>query len=216
MNILRFSCQLIGTGCLSILLIPSVNNKADAFLGHPPSTDKEVPTLRVQQTPFRKGDEISGFTITSGFHPCEKSDRTDCRNFGSGRHRGIDLATPTGTVITAPSAGRSYCGFQGEKPIGTGWGQYVVWVPDEGEYIWLFGHLSSCYSEQTPSQRAFAKTGGDPGAKGSGTSTGAHAHIEKIKKDEAKDVWELVSTGERQLIYQEERELLEKFFSRQW
>lgn len=214
MRILRFSCQFISASCLSILLIPAANEKVDAFLGHPPT--EETPTLQTKRTPFQEGDQLSGFTVSSHFYPCKDPDRTDCRSFGSGRHRGIDLATPTGTVITAPSSGRSYCGFQGDKPTGTGWGEYVVWVPDEGDSVYLFGHLSSCYSEQTPANRAFAKTGGSPGAYGAGTSTGSHAHIEKIKKDKAKDVWQLVSTGERELIYQEEREYLEKFFSRQW
>ena len=216
MNLIRFSCQVLSAGCLSIILIPMANEKVDALLGHQPPTDKEIPERKVQKTPLKKGDNLSGFPVTSHFMPCEKPDRSDCRNFGSGRHRGIDLATPTGTVITAPSSGRSYCGFQGEKPTGTGWGEYVAWAPDDGDYIYLFGHLSACYTEATPPQRAFARTGGAPGSKGAGTSTGPHAHVEKIKKDGEKDVWELVSTGERQLLYQEEREYLEKFFSRQW
>lgn len=199
---------------LSILFVPQVNQAADgvvaAFLDKPPA--ESVPTLR---TPFREGDYLGGFLVTSEFYPCETEGRSDCRSFGSGRHRGIDLATPQGTVIYAPTEGRSYCGFEGVEPVGTGWGSFVVW-DGGGQHLYLIGHLSACYEEQTPARRAFAKSGGRKGSKGAGTSTGPHVHLEKIRKAEGvTDVWEHLRSGTRELLVQEEREFLERFFSRQ-
>ena len=114
---------------------------------------------------LKKGDSVSGFSVTSAYGP----------RWGS-THRGVDLATPVGTYVAfvAPC-----------EIIATGtYGNYGylidVWVPSLGVQYRL-AHLSKIMvkkGQKIPAGVPVGRTGGAAGHPGSGRSTGPHLHYE--------------------------------------
>lgn len=82
------------------------------------------------------------------------------------RHKGLDLATPLGTELFSPIAGKVKSGFD------KNWGNYVDVVADDGT-TYRFSHLSALerIADQVQPGQLLGKTGS------SGHSTGAHLDI---------------------------------------
>lgn len=94
-------------------------------------------------------------------------------------HHGIDLATPTGTVLWADKSGVLYMRIQkNDNGKIIGYGKYVYINHDDNTYS-LYGHLSSFGHLISDSGKIRVKAGDVIGYSGnSGKSTGAHLHFE--------------------------------------
>jgi murein DD-endopeptidase MepM/ murein hydrolase activator NlpD len=90
-------------------------------------------------------------------------------------HKGIDIRVPKGTIIYAPADGIV------RKVVNKDWtGFNYVTIEVEGAVVML-GHISDAYVKE--GDRVFAgdpiaASGGRPGDKGAGFSTGEHLHME--------------------------------------
>ena len=94
-------------------------------------------------------------------------------------HKGIDIGANYENVY-ASASGYAYNAYDGD-----GYGNYIMIFHGSG-YVTLYGHLSASYitNGQYVSQgKTIAKSGGAPGAAGSGSSQGAHLHFELRKAD---------------------------------
>jgi len=97
---------------------------------------------------------------------------------GQGKHQGVDLATPFGTLVKSPISGQAKVGYDPE-----GHGQYVDIIGDDGT-VYRMSHLSALERAlerggTVKAGQTIAKTGG-VGPR-SGNSTGAHLDY-SIKK----------------------------------
>ena len=120
---------------------------------------------------LQRGDQVSGYGVSSAFgmrnHPVYG---------GSRNHGGLDIATPQGTYLAVSvDVVVLFSGSAG------GYG-YVIdaWAPSLGVQF-RFAHMSVLMCN--PGQRvragaALGRTGGRPGSRGAGTSTGPHVHYE--------------------------------------
>lgn len=92
------------------------------------------------------------------------------------RHLGIDFATPEGTGVFAPFSGEARAGHDPG-----GWGSYVeVKDPKTGISV-RFSHLSqlaqAVMKGQVQAGQQVGLTGGVPGTRGAGRTTGAHLDV---------------------------------------
>lgn len=104
---------------------------------------------------------------------------------GNRRHAGVDIAVPVGTAVRAPAAGTII--EIGNDP--GGYGNYVIIDHGRGtktRYAHLLQTTRSRGSAVTAGE-VFARSGGAPGAPGSGNSRGAHLHYEVLRNGKAVD-----------------------------
>jgi len=91
-------------------------------------------------------------------------------------HQGYDYATPSGTPLTAKTSGKVV--YAGYDP--SGWGNRVgIYEPSTGKTTYL-SHLSDIRvkaGQQITPGMYLGATGGIPGSRGSGNTTGAHLDI---------------------------------------
>lgn len=115
------------------------------------------------------------------------------------RHLGLDIAVPAGTPLQLPVSGRVAVGLDPR-----GWGSYVKVVGDDGTEF-RFSHLSDIAPQITQAARTgarvasgtlFGKTGGVPGTRGSGNTTGAHLDISARVKGKYVDPMKFESVRE--------------------
>ncbi len=94
------------------------------------------------------------------------------------KHRGIDIAAPSGTEVYAARGGRV-----AEAGVDDILGQYLV-LEHEGGFSTVYGHLSARLArlnEEVESGRIIAKVGS------TGQSTGPHLHFEVRVRGDARD-----------------------------
>jgi hypothetical protein len=94
-------------------------------------------------------------------------------------HWGLDLAVPQGTPIVATASGKVVESAIKDDACG---GRVAIAL-DDGSGI-RFCHMlevSVPVGQQVDSGDEIGKSGGDPGTKGSGASTGAHLHFERME-----------------------------------
>ena len=114
----------------------------------------------IYSEPIREGDEIEGYPVTSGFG------NRDAPTAGASTfHKGIDLATPTGTNLYMIGTGMGTVECE-EQP--DGYGTYAIIRPEGIPFEFMAGHLSRCTPGEIKTGQAFAQTGN------SGISTGPH------------------------------------------
>lgn len=104
---------------------------------------------------------------------------------GNRRHAGIDIAAPVGTAVRAPADGTII--EIGNDP--GGYGNYVIIDHGRGTKT-RYAHLLQTTRSKGSSVAAgdvFARSGGAPGAPGSGNSRGAHLHYEVLRNGKAVD-----------------------------
>lgn len=94
-------------------------------------------------------------------------------NVWGGKHAGVDLAVPQGTEVPAPFDGTVIsAGFE------EGWGGTIVFKDNSGgeQRIAHLSEIPSWLKEGTRIRKGqmIARSGGKPGTKGAGNSTGAH------------------------------------------
>jgi muramidase (phage lysozyme) len=149
------------------------------FLGLPvttkPSLEANFKPDEDFNTPLKVGDKVLGYPVTSGFGKREKP----CPSC-SEDHKGVDIATPTGTPIYAIGKSGSKSAFQDGfvdvacpfNPFNPpeGLAAYVT-SPLLPEYEIQLFHLNECYAGRHPVGSTIAKTGN------SGASTGEHLHV---------------------------------------
>lgn len=115
-----------------------------------------------------KGDRIAGYEVSSDYdlarvHPVRGTVEP---------HYGIDVATPTGTKLIAPTAIEVRCWYD---PAGGG--EVADVMPSAGAPMKML-HLSTCVSGHYKQGQSFALTGS------SGTGTGAHLDARRMDKAE--------------------------------
>lgn len=92
-----------------------------------------------------------------------------------GHHQGLDVATAVGTPLIMYAAGKvTYVGEAGD------YGNLVEIETDDG-YVHRFAHLDSYtvkIGDRVNAGQVFGRTGGEPGARGAGSSRGPHLHWE--------------------------------------
>ena len=92
-------------------------------------------------------------------------------------HEGEDYATPQGSRISLAKGG--VVEFVGNDP--SGYGQFIDIRKPDGSLA-RFGHMLDIFfkpGDRVRPRQAFGRTGGRPGTRGAGRSTGEHLHIER-------------------------------------
>lgn len=149
---------------LALMLWPSANTIADYAL----SPLRSSSAITFKPVYLSEGDRIAGYEVSSDYdlarvHPV------------SGRiepHYGIDVATPTGTKLIAPTLIEVRCWYDTN-----GGGEVAEVTPVEGDAMKLL-HLSTCVDGRYKSGDTFALTGS------SGIGTGAHLDARRADKAE--------------------------------
>ena len=145
---------------LALMLWPAANAIADYAL----RPLVAWPAITGQPVYVSAGDRIAGYKVSSDYdlarvHPVKGTIEP---------HYGIDIATPTGTKLIAPTAIEVRCWYD----INGGGEVAVV-----GEHVQLL-HLSACVAGRHQPGETFALTGD------SGLGTGAHLDARRIDKTE--------------------------------
>ncbi len=119
-------------------------------------------------------------------YPVEIASSYPYRNNGVALHLGLDIAIPQGTPLVAVHDGNVEKRLNGGTGEG-GYGQYIILTLDKPDKLTgtekvLYAHLSEVLKEG-PVKRGdlIAKSGGQPGTYGAGTSEGPHLHYETAK-----------------------------------
>lgn len=116
----------------------------------------------------------NGLNIKSGFGA-----RNAPTAGASTSHKGVDIAVPQGTPVYATNTG--IVTLAETRPPGRAEGGFIKLAHEGGKYETWFMHLSDIYvakgQKVTPNQ-LIGRSGGTPGTKGAGTSTGPHLHFE--------------------------------------
>jgi murein DD-endopeptidase MepM/ murein hydrolase activator NlpD len=107
-------------------------------------------------------------------------------SFRKKAHEGIDDPIPSGTPLSFNQPGKILDVFRTsstDRDAGGGYGQFVKVKLDDGKIL-LMAHLSDVESwvkngVEFDANQIIAKSGGIPGAPGSGRSGGAHLHFEQ-------------------------------------
>lgn len=115
-----------------------------------------------------EGDRIAGYEVSSDYdlarvHPVKGTVKP---------HYGIDIATPTGTKLIAPTAIEVRCWYDTN-----GGGEVAEVAPAVGEPMKML-HLSTCVDGQYKPGDTFALTGN------SGLGTGEHLDVRRLDKAE--------------------------------
>lgn len=92
----------------------------------------------------------------------------------------LDFGMNVGTILVAPASGTLHHGSDAdEKGYGGGFGWFASVDTGDGKWA-MIAHLSSYIvpdGQQVTEGQPIAYSGGSPGAKGAGTSTGPHVHF---------------------------------------
>jgi len=137
--------------------------------------EKSKPKPEVTQIPLQNLDPSK---ISSRFGQQE--------SFRRKPHEGVDQAVAAGTPLSFKQGGKVIDAFRTSstsRDAGGGYGQFLKVELDDGKYI-LIAHLSKILSGvkngmKFEANQILAKSGGVPGAPGSGRSGGAHIHLEQ-------------------------------------
>ncbi|MBW4660996.1 MAG: peptidoglycan DD-metalloendopeptidase family protein [Drouetiella hepatica Uher 2000/2452] len=122
---------------------------------------------------IKEGDNINGYTVTSGFGERDAPDTNQGK--GSSFHEGVDLDTPEGTnLYMIGEGGTVECEQQPE-----GAGTYAIITPKGLPYTFKAMHLSKCEAGEYQTGLAFGQTGN------TGNSSGAHLHWGMFKDGKA-------------------------------
>lgn len=118
---------------------------------------------------LRAGNKVSGFEVTSPYGP----------RWG-GYHKGVDIGTPVGTYISlGVPVEILFSGLHGSP--GKGYGNVIdAWAPSLGLQFRM-AHLQSLIAkkgQKVAAGEVLGRTGGAPGDRGAGSSTGPHVHFE--------------------------------------
>lgn len=118
---------------------------------------------------LKPGDKVSGYEVTSSYGP--RWGRT---------HGGVDIGTPVGTYISlGVPVEILFSGLHGSP--GRGYGNVIdAWAPSLGLQFRM-AHLQSLIAKKGQKLAAgevLGRTGGAPGDRGAGSSTGPHVHFE--------------------------------------
>lgn len=149
---------------LALMLWPAGNAIADYALS--PLFSESV--IAHQPVYLSKGDHIAGYEVSSDYnlarvHPVSGTIEP---------HYGIDIATPTGTKLIAPTMIEVRCWYDPN-----GGGEVAEVAPAIGEQIKML-HLSTCVDGHYKPGDTFALTGD------SGLGTGAHLDVRRQDKAE--------------------------------
>ena len=150
---------------LAIVLWPAANAVSDYALAQLVSQQTIVADTTIDAPVYlSKGDEVAGFKVSSGYdlarvHPIRGTVEP---------HYGVDLATPIGTKLIAPTTIEVRCWYD------TKGGGEVAVVDEEVQLL----HLSTCVAGNHSPGETFALTGD------SGLGTGAHLDARRMDKAE--------------------------------
>ncbi len=149
---------------LVLMLWPSANAIADYAL----SPLFLQSAIALEPIYLSEGDRIAGYEVSSDYdlarvHPVSGTVEP---------HYGIDVATPTGTKLIAPTTIEVRCWYDVN-----GGGEVGEVIPIEGEAMQLL-HLSTCVGGSYKTGDTFALTGS------SGIGTGAHLDARRADKAE--------------------------------
>lgn len=124
----------------------------------------------VASKPVAEGSVVAGYEVTSGYG----MDRVHPVNGGVESHYGVDLSTPTGTELLAPTDLEVNCWWDNG-----GGGLVATVTPESGQEMKML-HLSFCTPGRHEKGKPFALTGN------TGTSTGPHLDIRRVDKNHPK------------------------------
>lgn len=126
------------------------------------------------------GQQLMSKWLNSNYQVTQRPGRAaaSTRKFYS-THQGYDYATPAGTKVVAKTIGEVI--FAGYDP--SGWGNRVgVYEPSTGKTTYL-SHLSGINvkrGQKIKPGQLLGLTGGIPGTRGAGNTTGAHLDITEV------------------------------------
>ena len=149
---------------LALILWPAGNAIADYAL----SPLFSQTAIALKPVYLSKGDRVAGYEVSSDYdlarvHPVRGTVEP---------HYGIDVATPVGTKLIAPTAIEVRCWYDTN-----GGGEVARVTPAEGDEMQML-HLSTCVDGRYKTGDAFALTGA------SGLGTGAHLDARRLDKAE--------------------------------
>ena len=149
---------------LALMLWPAGNVIADYALS-PLFSESEI---ALEPVYLSEGDRIAGYEVSSDYdlarvHPVSGTIEP---------HYGIDIATPTGTKLIAPTVIEVRCWYDPN-----GGGEVAEVAPATGEQIKML-HLSTCVDGHYKPGDTFALTGN------SGLGTGEHLDVRRLDKAE--------------------------------
>ena len=104
------------------------------------------------------------------------------------KHAGVDYAVPVGTEVISPLGGK-VIQLNIQRNAGgqsTGYGLYITVKQDDGKVL-RYGHLSGSnvqIDQRVEPGQSLGRTGGDKGHPTSGSSSGAHLHLE-VRTDDS-------------------------------
>ncbi|HEY9696761.1 MAG TPA: peptidoglycan DD-metalloendopeptidase family protein [Trichocoleus sp.] len=140
-------------------LVSLINDPMNTILGTTGTLDP------IYSKEIQEGAQIDGYSVTSGY-----GERTAPKEGASTEHRGVDLATPTGTQLYA---------FGGSLKVecqqDSGGGLVATLTPSTIEFTFRAMHLDKCESGEFKEGQVWGTTGD------SGNSTGPHLHWEQLK-----------------------------------
>ncbi len=150
---------------LAVMLWPAGNAIADYALS-PLLTSRNA--IAYEPVYLSEGDRVAGYEVSSDYdlarvHPVRGTVEP---------HYGIDVATPVGTKLIAPTAIEVRCWYDTN-----GGGEVARVTPADGDEMQML-HLSTCVSGRYKTGDAFALTGA------SGLGTGAHLDARRLDKAE--------------------------------
>lgn len=152
---------------IAIMLWPMGNAIADYAISPLMKPDRAAIAFS-EPVYLSEGDMVAGYEVSSDYdlqrpHPVRGTIEP---------HYGIDLATPTGTKLVAPTDVSVHCWFDP-----SGGGEVATIKPSEGSEMKML-HLSTCVSGEYKQGQSFALTGS------SGIGTGAHLDVRRSDKRE--------------------------------
>lgn len=100
------------------------------------------------------------------------------QGYGEQGHAGIDFPIPQGTPLYSPVSGVVIRADMDKDNYGG-----TVWIKDDSGNVFILGHMSEINEAIKPNRNIPAgillgKSGGQPGTRGAGKSTGPHLHLE--------------------------------------
>lgn len=152
---------------LALILWPAGNEIADHALS--PLRPQPFTAAASEPIYLSEGDEVAGYKVTSEYdlarvHPVKKIVEP---------HYGVDVSTPVGTQLIAPTAVEVYCWYDSN-----GGGEVADVTSVESKDGMRMLHLSTCVTGRHAPGDTFALTGD------SGLGTGAHLDARRMDKAE--------------------------------
>ena len=197
-RVLDWSIAALTLTCAAVVTIQPLNNAARNAIAFLQTTKQQVePAAKLadpKATPGEKlgaidklispdfkqspklGEKVAGYEVTSLFGP-RSSPCPGCSSF----HRGVDLATPIGTVVYAIGSPGTTVKVECKQDSGGG-GLYAVQTSPEFPNLSFESlHLSNCAEGVQPAGSVIARSGN------SGVGTGAHLHFQVRKQGQLYD-----------------------------